>query len=35
MRLSENTSINKYAIKLIEDKQLFYRPIYNLKLVKL
>lgn len=27
--------INKHAIKLIKDKQLFYRSIYSLSLVKL
>lgn len=33
--LSENISINKYAILLIEGKQLPYGPIYALKLVEL
>lgn len=27
--------MNKYAIKLVEDKQLLYELIYNLNLVKL
>lgn len=35
IELPENTSINKYVIKLLKDKQLLYRPIYNLNLVKL
>ena len=30
MELPENTSINKYAIKLQDGKQPFYRPIYSL-----
>lgn len=29
MKLPENTSINKHAIKLEDDKQLPYRPIYS------
>lgn len=28
MELPENISINKYTIKLIEEKQSLYRPIY-------
>lgn len=35
IELPKNTSINEYAIKLVEDKQLLYRPIYSLRLVKL
>ena len=35
IELPKNTSMNKYAIKLIERKQLSYGPIYNLKLVEL
>lgn len=35
IELFENTSITKYAIKSIEDKQLFYKPIYTLSPVKL
>ena len=35
MELPENTSINKYAIKLQDDKQLLYRPIYDLGPMKL
>lgn len=35
IELFENTSMNKYAIKLVQGKQLSYRPIYNLKLVEL
>lgn len=34
IKLPQNISINKYAIKLIEDKQLPYGPIYSLKPVK-
>lgn len=33
--LSENININKYAIKLKDSKQLFYKPIYSLRLIKL
>ena len=33
--LPENTSMNKYAIELMEDKQSFYGSIYTLKLVEL
>ena len=33
--LSENTKMNKYAIKLKEDKQLLFGPIYSLKPVEL
>ncbi len=35
MELLENTSMNEYTIKLIEDKQLPYGPIYSLRLVEL
>lgn len=35
MELSKNTQINEYAIKLLEDKQSFYRPIYTLSPVEL
>ena len=35
MELLENTGMNKYAIELIERKQLFYGPIYALSLVEL
>lgn len=35
IELPKNTSINKHAIKLAEGKQLLYRPIYSLKLIKL
>ena len=35
MKLLENIKINKYAIKLKEDKQPPFEPIYNLKLVEL
>lgn len=35
MELPENTVMNKYAIKLIESKQLFHESIYALYLVKL
>lgn len=34
MKLPENISINKHAIKLKKDKQLFYELIYNPRLVK-
>ena len=33
--LLENTRMNKYAIKLEEDKKLPFRPIYNLRPIKL
>ena len=33
--LPENTRINKHAIKLEEDKQPFFKPIYSLGSVKL
>ena len=33
--LLEQTEVNKYTIELEEGKQLFYRPIYNLKPVEL
>lgn len=35
MKLSENISINKYAIKIIKTKQLPYKTIYALNLIKL
>ncbi len=35
MELPENIGINEYVIKLIDEKQPFYRPIYILNLVKL
>lgn len=35
MELPKNTGINKYAIELIEGKQLPYKPIYILNPVKL
>ena len=35
IKLSENTGINEYTIKLEEDKQLFFRLIYSLGLIKL
>lgn len=35
MELPENISINKYAIELIEDKQLPYGPIYSLSPIEL
>lgn len=35
MELLENTSMNEYIIKLIKDKQPPYRPIYNLRPVKI
>ena len=35
MELPKNTGINEHAIKLIEGKQLPYRPIYSLGLVEL
>ncbi len=35
MELPENTYINKYAIELIEEKQLPYGPIYTLNPVEL
>lgn len=35
MKLSKNTSINTYTIKLVEDKPQSYRPIYALNMVKL
>ena len=35
MDLYENIGMNKHAIKLVEDKQLPYRPIYNLNPIKL
>ena len=35
MELLENTKINEYAIKLEEDKQLLFGPIYNLGPIEL
>ena len=35
IELLENIAINKYIIKLIEDKQPLYGPIYSLKPVEL
>lgn len=35
MELLKNININKHTIKLVEDKQLPYGPIYNLRLMKL
>ena len=35
IELPENTNINKYAIKLVQDKQSPYDPIYNLGPVEL
>ena len=35
MELPENTGMNEHAIKLIEEKQLSYGPIYALSLVEL
>ncbi len=35
IQLSENTNMNKYAIKLIEEKQLSYAPIYTFSSVEL
>ena len=35
MEISENTSINEYAIELVEKKQLLYRLIYTFSLVEL
>lgn len=35
MEFFKNTDINKYAIELEDHKQLFYRPIYILNLMKL
>ena len=34
-KLPKYTGINNHAIKLVDGQQLFYRPIYSLKLVKL
>lgn len=33
--LLEQTGLNKHTIKLQNDKQSFYKPIYNLNLVEL
>ena len=35
IELSKNISINKHAIKLINEKQLPYKPIYAFNLVEL
>lgn len=35
IEFSKNTGINKYVIKLIDDKQPFYRSIYALSLIEL
>ncbi len=35
MELSKNTSINKYTIKLIKEKQPLYGPIYDFSIVEL
>lgn len=35
MELPNNIGINKYAIKLIKDKQPLYRPIYSLGSIEL
>ena len=35
MKLFENREINKHAIKLIDGKQHFYKPIYILSLIEL
>lgn len=35
IEFSKNLSINKYIIKLVGDKQLLYKLIYTLSLVKL
>ena len=35
MEFIEYTMINDHAIKLEKDKQLFFSPIYSLKLVKI
>lgn len=35
MKLFENIYMNKYIIELVEDKQLLYKPIYSLGLIKL
>ena len=35
MELSKNIDIHKHAIKLQDDKQLLYRPIYSLRPVEL
>ena len=34
-KLSEQNGINDHAIKLVDDQQLSYRPIYSLKPVEL
>lgn len=34
-KLSKHIGINNYSINLINDKQLFYGPIYSLRLVEL
>lgn len=35
IEFSKNTDINKYGIKLVEEKQPSYRPIYALNFVEL
>lgn len=35
MKLSENTSINIYAIELVKSNTLYYKSIYGLKYIKL
>ncbi len=35
MKLPKNIDMNEYVIKLVEDKQLLYEPIYSLGLVEL
>lgn len=35
MKLPKNKNINKYAIKLVEDKQPSYNPIHTLSLIEL
>lgn len=34
MEFMKHTGINNYSIDLIEDKQLFYKPIYSLELIE-
>lgn len=34
IKLLKQTNFNKYIIKKLKNKQLLYRPIYNLKLIK-
>ena len=35
MKLPKITNMNKYAIKLIEEKQLLYKPLYTLSPIEL